>query len=103
MAERLSPSLDASQVFLITIPLPGRRDDRPNPAWMKQLLEQLSPREREILPLLAARWTDREIAEALCISHRTVTTHVTHIFDKLGIGSRRDVVPFALVQEGLVG
>jgi non-specific serine/threonine protein kinase len=51
----------------------------------------LSRREQEILPLLAARWTDREIADALCISYRTATTHVTHIFNKLGVTSRRDL------------
>ena len=56
---------------------------------------RLSRREREILPLLAARWTDREIAEALCISYRTVTTHVAHIFDKLGVNSRRAVAAVA--------
>lgn len=61
------------------------------------LLQHLSNREREILPLLAARWTDQEIADALCISYRTVTTHVAHIFDKLGINSRRAVAP--LVQD----
>ncbi len=51
----------------------------------------LTPREREVLILLADRWTDQEIADALCISYRTVTTHVSHIFDKLGITSRRSV------------
>ena len=48
---------------------------------------------------LAARWTDREIGEALYISHRTVTTHVSNIYSKLGINSRREVVPFLLVAE----
>jgi len=61
-----------------------------------ELLGLLSPREQEILPLLASRWTDREIADALCISYRTVTTHVSHIFDKLGITSRREAAPYAL-------
>jgi DNA-binding NarL/FixJ family response regulator len=51
----------------------------------------LTPREREVLTLLADRWTDQEIADELCISYRTVTTHVSHIFDKLGITSRRSV------------
>lgn len=51
----------------------------------------LTPREREVLLLLADRWTDQEIADQLCISYRTVTTHVSHIFDKLGICSRRTV------------
>jgi DNA-binding NarL/FixJ family response regulator len=60
-------------------------------AWAR-----LSPREREILALLAARWTDREIAETLYISYRTVTTHVSNIYDKLGIHSRREAAMVAL-------
>jgi DNA-binding CsgD family transcriptional regulator len=55
-----------------------------------RLLPTLSRREREVLRLLAYRYTDREIADLLCISYRTVTTHVANIFAKLGISSRRD-------------
>ncbi len=53
----------------------------------------LTPREREVMLLLADRWSDQEIADHLCISYRTVTTHVTHIFDKLGVSSRRMIRP----------
>lgn len=63
---------------------------------MKAAWNRLSPREREILALLAARWTDREIADALYISYRTVTTHVSNIYDKLGIHSRREAAAFAM-------
>lgn len=63
--------------------------------WANAAVTRLSRREQEILPLLAARWTDQEIADALCISYRTVTTHVSHIFDKLGINSRRAAAAFA--------
>lgn len=52
-------------------------------------LARLSCREREVLRLLAIRYSDREIAEALFISYRTVTTHVTNILNKLGVDSRR--------------
>jgi DNA-binding CsgD family transcriptional regulator len=54
----------------------------------------LTPRESEILPLLAQRLTDREIAERLSISHRTAMNHVANILGKLGVASRRDVAPF---------
>ena len=54
------------------------------------LVATLSRREREVLRLLADRFTDREIAAALCISYRTATTHVANIFNKLGVNSRRD-------------
>ncbi len=60
----------------------------------------LTPREREILPLLAQRLTDREIAERLCISHRTAMNHAANILGKLGLASRRDVAPF-IAQHGL--
>jgi DNA-binding CsgD family transcriptional regulator len=55
-----------------------------------RLVATLSRREREVLRLLASRFTDREIAAALSISYRTATTHVANIFNKLGVNSRRD-------------
>ena len=61
----------------------------------------LTRREREILPLLAQRLTDREIADRLCISHRTAMNHVASILAKLGLASRRDVAAFA-AQHGLL-
>ena len=50
----------------------------------------LTPREREVLRLLATGRTDREIASALFVSRRTVNSHVTNIFGKLGVSSRRE-------------
>ncbi|WP_327001733.1 response regulator transcription factor [Dactylosporangium sp. NBC_01737] len=48
-------------------------------------LAVLSDREREVLVLMAEGLTDRGIAERLCVSPRTVGTHIQHIFDRLGI------------------
>ncbi|MDP8973803.1 MAG: tetratricopeptide repeat protein, partial [Actinomycetota bacterium] len=48
----------------------------------------LTPREREVLLLLAAGRSDREIAEVLFISPGTATTHVKHVLQKLGVPSR---------------
>ena len=53
-------------------------------------LEALSPREEEILRLLADGMTDREIGEALTISTRTVETHVSNILRKLGSRNRAE-------------
>ena len=75
------------------------QQEQPDPAWARSAVRRLSRREREILELLAAWWTSREIADALCISYRTVTTHVTNIYDKLGVNSRRQAVAFLLVAD----
>jgi predicted ATPase/DNA-binding NarL/FixJ family response regulator len=50
----------------------------------------LTPREQEILDLVAQGMTDREIATALFLSTRTVNVHVGTILSKLGVPSRRD-------------
>jgi DNA-binding CsgD family transcriptional regulator len=55
----------------------------------------LSPREREVLGLLTQRWTDPEIAEQLFVSPRTVQSHVSSIFNKLGVSNRRDAAALA--------
>jgi DNA-binding CsgD family transcriptional regulator len=61
---------------------------------------RLSARELEVLRLVAAGHTDREIAAALTISRRTATTHLTHILDKLGLDSRTAAAAYA-VRHGL--
>jgi DNA-binding NarL/FixJ family response regulator len=48
----------------------------------------LSPRESEILAVLATGATNREVAKALFISESTVKTHLVHLYDKLGVESR---------------
>ena len=55
----------------------------------------LTTREVEILRLLAAGRSNAEIAEALFISRRTVTTHVSNVYAKLGAASRAEAIAFA--------
>lgn len=57
---------------------------------------RLSPREIEVLTLLTQGSTDQEIADALAIRHRTVTTHVTNIFNKLGVNTRTAAANLAI-------
>jgi len=63
--------------------------------------DPLSDREREILRLLALGHTNQEIASMLYISVRTAETHRAHIMSKLGLGSRAELVRYALA-EGLL-
>jgi DNA-binding CsgD family transcriptional regulator len=94
-------------------PEPNPRPDVPpidtsEPAVGKWIVDRtvadrfgLTTREREILPHLAERRTDREIAECLSISERTVNNHVSSILGKLGLETRRDVATFC-IKEGLL-
>ena len=61
----------------------------------------LSPREREILTLLAEGRTQSQIAATLVISSKTVATHIQHILAKLGVHTRAQAVSAAF-QRGLV-
>jgi DNA-binding CsgD family transcriptional regulator len=60
--------------------------------------DPLSEREREVLRLLALGHTNQEIAKLLFISVRTAETHRAHIMQKLGLGSRAELVRYALSQ-----
>jgi DNA-binding CsgD family transcriptional regulator len=53
---------------------------------------QLSRRERDVLDWLAGGKTDRDIAEILGISHRTVHKHLQRIYEKLGVENRTSAV-----------
>jgi DNA-binding NarL/FixJ family response regulator len=55
----------------------------------------LSPREREILALLAAGRSQSDIAASLVISPKTVATHIQHLLAKLGVHSRAQAVAAA--------
>lgn len=50
---------------------------------------RLSPREEEVLRLAASGWTNKEIAEALVLSPRTVESHVAKAMRKVGVRSRK--------------
>ncbi len=55
----------------------------------------LSEREAQVLRLIAAGKTNRDIGEALFISEKTVARHVSNIFDKLGVSSRTGAAAWA--------
>ena len=64
-------------------------------------LSQLTPREVEVVRVLAEGLSDKEVADRLCIASKTVRVHVTNILDKLGLESRLQLVLFA-ARHGLV-
>jgi DNA-binding NarL/FixJ family response regulator len=55
----------------------------------------LTPREREVLALVAKGQSNRDIAEELVISEKTVASHLSHIFTKLAVSSRTAASAFA--------
>jgi DNA-binding NarL/FixJ family response regulator len=57
--------------------------------------DPLSPREREVLTLIARGLTNREIAQELTISEHTARNHVTNILDKLGLSRRAEAAVYA--------
>ncbi len=63
-------------------------------AWSRRggggAIEGLSPRENDVLRMLAEGLTDREIAAALIISPRTVETHVSNVLHKLNVRNRAE-------------
>jgi NarL family two-component system response regulator LiaR len=71
-----------------------RRPPPPDP------LEPLSPREREVLGLIARGHSNRQIARDLAIGEQTVKTHVRSILAKLGLQDRVQVAIFALRHQG---
>jgi DNA-binding CsgD family transcriptional regulator len=63
-------------------------------------LAALSPREIEVLGLIAMGRTNAEIATQLCLSERTIHRHVSNILTKLDVRSRTSAAAYA-VQHGL--
>ena len=82
----------AAETIELPPPPPGQaapgHDDRQRPRATRTDELGLTPREREVLALIAEGRTDRQIAEALFISPRTVAMHVSNILAKLGVTNR---------------
>jgi DNA-binding NarL/FixJ family response regulator len=66
---------------------------QPDPA--PSLPDDLTPREAEVLALIAEGLTNSEIAERLVVSAATVKSHVNHIFAKAGVRDRAQAVVYA--------
>jgi DNA-binding NarL/FixJ family response regulator len=69
-----------------------------NPPSRRLIHEELSPRELEVLRLLARGYANREIAAELGISVKTVDAHKANGMSKLGMSSRIELVRYAILQ-----
>ncbi len=78
----------AIQQRLIAAVIDAAPDNRPPP-------DDLTPREVEVLKLIAAGLSNAEIATALVVSGATVKTHINHIFAKTGARDRAQAVRYA--------
>ncbi len=67
-------------------------------AGEKEAYEHLSPREKEILELIAIGYTNRQAAEKLYLSEKTIETYKSRLMMKLGLHNRIELVRFALRQ-----
>lgn len=83
--ELVMPRVLAARLVHQLVEISGRSTSVPDPA-----LAGLTIREVEVLRLLAAGLTDREIAESLTISGRTVEAHVSSVLHKLGAKNRAE-------------
>jgi DNA-binding NarL/FixJ family response regulator len=63
--------------------------------------EPLTPRELEVVKLIAEAYTNKQIAETLKLSEKTVESHRTNVFGKLGMRDRVEIVRYA-IRRGLV-
>jgi DNA-binding NarL/FixJ family response regulator len=83
-----------------TPPPPALEQAEPEPS-LPAGLEHLTPRQVEVLRLVARGMTNNEIAETLFLSRRTVHAHLRSIFHKLGVGHRSAATRYA-IQHGLL-
>jgi DNA-binding NarL/FixJ family response regulator len=63
--------------------------------------DDLTPRELEVVKLIAEAYTNRQIADALQLSEKTVESHRSNLFAKLGMRDRVELVRYA-IRRGLV-
>ncbi|MEU9280495.1 response regulator transcription factor [Streptomyces sp. NPDC048342] len=86
----------------VTKRLLGEFTRQPRRARPPAVLDQLTPREREIFDLIVRGRSNSEIAQELFVAESTVKTHVTHALTKLGLRDRVHAVLFAY-EHGLAG
>ncbi len=71
------------------------------PGKQTPLVDDLTPRELEVLQLIGGGLTNRQIADELVLSEKTVKNHINNIFSKLHVNDRSQAILYA-IREGLV-
>ncbi|MGA3328410.1 MAG: helix-turn-helix transcriptional regulator [Terriglobia bacterium] len=74
----------ACQVNASYVPIEGRQDFG------------LTARERQVIALVSASYTNKDVAEKLGISQNTAKHHLSNVFDKLGVSNRLELLIFAV-------
>jgi non-specific serine/threonine protein kinase len=74
----------------------GQPSAIPAPAPLSPAVLMLTPREREVVVLVARGMTNRQIAEALVITEGTAANHIRHILDRLTLDTRVQVAAWAV-------
>ena len=86
--------------------VPGAATRTPRVAVSSQLHDYarraaaLTPREREVMALVVAGHSNKEVARKLAVSPRTVEVHRLHMMEKMGAGSLAELVRMALAVDG---
>ena len=93
LGRKLTTARETVVVKEVSVPLDPARPFLANAARVEQL--GITPRELEILGLIAAGLSNREIAETLSVSENTVKTHSSRLFDKLNARRRTQAVLIA--------
>jgi two-component system, NarL family, response regulator YdfI len=95
-AEQIMSALDALSKGLVVLHPTGAGVARPARSEEAELIEPLTPREREVLRMLAIGLGNKEIAARMKISEHTAKFHVAQILGKLSASSRTEAVTIGM-------
>jgi DNA-binding CsgD family transcriptional regulator len=87
-ADLTEPTLDRPSERIVVI-APAPADEV---AWLTLAAYGLTPREEDVVKLIVRGLSTRQISDRLFIAEHTVQRHLTNIFEKVGVRSRRDLV-----------
>lgn len=91
----LDPTVQQRLVTAVLAQIPAKPADEQLPIPAREFPDELTPREVEVLKLIAAGLSNGEIAGKLVLSNATVKTHVNRIFYKTGARDRAQAVRYA--------